>query len=297
MTAEPGRRAALAVAALLFNALVFGTLWWPLQALHQRGLHPMWATALIYLLGLVGLLMLAPGAWRALLRHRWLWLLVLAAGLTNVGFNWAVTVGDVVRAVLLFYLMPAWAVLLAWPLLGERPGPAALLRLALALAGVMIVLKTPDTPWPLPETLADHLALMGGFCFALTNVLLRRLHDTPEGGRMLAMFLGGALLAAAAALLGERLDLVPVGLPPAASWLLPAAGVSLLLLAGNLALQFGAARLPSGTTSLIMLTEVVVASLSSVWLGAASLSPRVLAGGSLILLASVLALRSRRTPG
>jgi hypothetical protein len=30
----------------------------------------------------------------------------LHPGLTNVGFNWAVTVGDVVRVVLLFYLMP-----------------------------------------------------------------------------------------------------------------------------------------------------------------------------------------------
>ena len=43
--------------------------------------------------------------------------------MTNVGFNWAVTMGDVVRVVLLFYLMPLWAVLLAWPLLGERPTP------------------------------------------------------------------------------------------------------------------------------------------------------------------------------
>ena len=31
-----------------------------------------------------------------------------------MAFNWAVTVGDVVRVVLLFYLMPAWSVLLAW---------------------------------------------------------------------------------------------------------------------------------------------------------------------------------------
>ncbi len=100
---------------------------------------------------------------------------MLAAGLTNVGFNWAVTVGDVVRVVLLFYLMPAWVVLLAWPLLGERPGAGSLLRLGLALAGVVIVLKTPASPWPIPENLADWLALMGGFCFALTNILLRRL--------------------------------------------------------------------------------------------------------------------------
>ena len=75
-------------------------------------------------------------------------MLLVAAGLTNVGFNWAVTVGDVVRVVLLFYLMPAWVVLLAWPLLGERPTSASLLRLALALAGVLVVLRTPARRLP-----------------------------------------------------------------------------------------------------------------------------------------------------
>jgi hypothetical protein len=43
--------------------------------------------------------------------------------------------------------------------------------------------------------------------------------------------------------------------------------LSLTLLAGNLALQFGAARLSASTTSIIMLSEVVVASVSSVLLG------------------------------
>ena len=67
-------------------------------------------------------------------------LLGLAAGFTNVGFNWAVTQGDVVRVVLLFYLMPLWIVLLAWIFLGERLTPSALARIALALIGVAVVL-------------------------------------------------------------------------------------------------------------------------------------------------------------
>ena len=65
-----------------------------------------------------------------------LWALALAAGATNVGFNWAYTTGDVIRVILLFYTMPAWAVLLAWWLLGERPTPAALFRLVIAFAGL-----------------------------------------------------------------------------------------------------------------------------------------------------------------
>ena len=84
------------------------------------------------------------GAWGLFARQPALLGLGLAAGLTNVGFNWAVTQGDVVRVVLLFYLMPLWSVLLAWAFLGERPSLAALARVALALAGVAVVLKSPE---------------------------------------------------------------------------------------------------------------------------------------------------------
>jgi drug/metabolite transporter (DMT)-like permease len=217
-----------------------------------------------------------------------LWLLVGASGMTNVGFNWAITVGDVVRVVLLFYLMPAWSVLLAWWLLGEKPTSGALLRLTLALAGVAIVLKAPDTPWPVPQALPDWLALMGGFFFAMTNVLLRKLESTPEDSRVLAMFFGGACMAGAVAWLGQGQGIVSA--LPAADWhwLALAGAMSLVFLAANFALQYGASRLSAHTTALIMLSEVVFASASSVWFGAAQLSPRTLLGGALILLAAAL---------
>ena len=279
---------ALAAAALILNALVWGVSWWPFRALQDHGLHPLWATAIIYAFALVCLLAVQPRAWSGLLKNPALWWLVLASGLTNVGFNWAVTVGDVVRVVLLFYLMPAWVVLLAWPLLGEKPTLGSLLRLVLALAGVVIVLKTPASPWPVPESLADWLALMGGFSFALTNILLRKLNQTPGESRMLAMFGGGAVMALAVAVLGVGLDVVTAPPAPGVVWIGLVLMISLAFLAGNLALQYGAAHLSASATSLIMLSEVVFASVSSVVLGAGELSTRTLFGGGLILLASLL---------
>jgi len=254
------------------------------------GLHPLWATALIYGFSLLCLLAWRPGAWRGLAAHPALWLLMLASGLTNVGFNWAVTVGDVVRVVLLFYLMPAWSILLAWWLLGEKPTRAALLRLAMALLGVMLVLKTPDSPWPLPETAADGLALMGGFCFALTNALLRKLQHTPDAARAVAMFAGGTFTATLVALAGVAHGVVPALPPMSVTWWPLALLLSAAFLAGNLALQYGAARLAAHMTALIMLSEVVFASLSAVLLGAAALSGRTVAGGCLIGLAALLAI-------
>jgi drug/metabolite transporter (DMT)-like permease len=278
--------------ALVLNALVWGVSWWPFRELERHGLHPMWATAIIFVFSLLCLLLVKPGAWRGWLRHPMLWLLMVASGLTNVGFNWAVTMGDVVRVVLLFYLMPAWVVLLAWPLLGERPSSGSLWRLALALAGLVIVLKTPASPWPVPESLADWLALMGGLSFALTNILLRRLNQTPSESRILAMFGGGALMAGGAAVIGMALGLVTAPPAPGSAWIGLAALISLAFLAGNLALQYGASRLSASTTSLIMLSELLFASASSVLLGAGELSMRTLFGGSLILLAALLAASS-----
>ena len=107
----------------MLNAFVWGVSWWPFRELQGHGLHPLWATALIYLVSMALLLARAPARLGGFRGQPALWLLLAAAGMTNVGFNWAVTVGDVVRVVLLFYLMPAWTVVLAWPLLGERPTP------------------------------------------------------------------------------------------------------------------------------------------------------------------------------
>jgi drug/metabolite transporter (DMT)-like permease len=284
-----GAPARWAAAALLVNAFVWGVSWWPFRALQNQGLHPLWATALVYAFAVACVLLMRPAAWRAYAEHPALWWLALASGLTNICFNWAVTAGDVVRVVLLFYLMPAWAVLLAWPILGEKPQPMALLRLALALAGVLLVLKHPDSAWPLPQSLTDYLALAGGLSFALVNIMLRKLQHTPSEARMIGMFSGGALMAALVAMWGGAAGWVP-GIPAVqAHWVAVALALALAFLLSNLALQYGAARLRSSTTALVMLSEIVFASASSVLLGAASLEARTLWGGALILLAATWA--------
>jgi drug/metabolite transporter (DMT)-like permease len=271
---------------LLLNALVWGLSWWPLREMQALGLHPLWSSGLIFGLALVVLSFWKPTAWQQLLHTPALWTLMIAAGLTNVGFNWAVATGDVVRVVLLFYVMPAWSIPIAWWVLGERPTRGALWRLALALVGVALVLKTPDTPWPWPESASDYLALMGGASFAWTNALLRRHNDTPSGARMIAMFAGGTALS-----LGLAVVWVGLGhttLPTDLSWWPYALGLGLTFLASNLALQYGAARLSAHTTALVMLSEVVFAAISSVALGVSELSARTLIGGGLIVLAAAL---------
>jgi drug/metabolite transporter (DMT)-like permease len=273
-------------AALLLNAFVWGVSWWPFRELQSRGVHPLWATAIIYVVSMALLLAVRPRAWRAFAREPLLWVLMAAAGLTNVGFNWAVTVGDVVRVVLLFYLMPAWTVVLAWLFLGERPSRAGLLRLVIAMAGVVTVLKPPDAPWPVPQSAADWLAIVGGFSFAATNITLRRLRHVEAPARIFAMFAGGAGLATAAGLAGLAAGVVAPLPAPQLAWTALGLALSLGFLASNSALQYGASRLDAHAAALIMLSEIVFASVSSVALGAATLTWRVAIGGAMILLAA-----------
>ena len=277
---------------LVLNALVWGLSWWPFRQLQAQGIHPLWATAAVFALAWAGLMLAYPRAWRHLITHPELLWLMAAAGLTNVGFNWAVTTGDVVRVVLLFYLMPTWALLLAWWLLKERPTLGALARMGLALAGVVLVLKTPDTPWPMPQDLPDVLALLAGMCFALTNILLLRLHHTPDETRMVAMFGGGALMALACASVATVTGIVPemnVSASQVSGWVPWVMALSVAFLVSNFALQYGAARLSSHTTAVLMMSEVVFASVSSVAAGASVLTWRLGLGGGMIVLAALLA--------
>ncbi len=280
---------ALAALGLLINALAWGLSWWPFRELQKFGLHPLWSNTLIYGIAVIAIFAVRPRAWRGMLGLPALWLIALGSGLTNVGFNWAVTVGDVVRVVLLFYMMPVWSMLLAWLILGEQPTRNSLARVALAIAGVALVLKTPASPWPMPHSLADWLALMGGFCFALNNAMLRHLREAPAEQRTFAMFFGGLVFSLAVGSMGSLYGSIA---PPV---MLSGWGWALLLcfaaffLVSNITLQYGASRLKASTTSLIMLTEILFATGSSVLLGASALSARIVIGGLLIIAAALWA--------
>ena len=299
-------RRALPALALTLNAFTWGVSWWPLRELQARGLHPLWATALIFAVAVLVITLWRREAWGQLWRARTLWVLVLASGTTNAAFNWGVTVGDVVRVVLLFYLMPLWAVLLARLLLKEAFTAMALLRVAIALLGAVIVLWPEEglkgglptglpmglpMGLPLPRTLPEWLGVLGGFTFALNNVMLRREAHQPQAARALAMFLGGAVVAGVLALVLTLQGTAAWPPAPAPGWMLGALALAAVFLAGNLALQYGASRLPASVTAVVMISEVLFASGSAVLLGAGVVTVPLLLGGALIVGASLLAVK------
>jgi drug/metabolite transporter (DMT)-like permease len=277
-----------AALALLVNAAVWGLSWIPFKSLAQAGLHPLWSTALIYLGSTVVMIYLCRQDLMRIRAHPAVMLLGIAAGLTNACFNTAVALGDVVRVILLFYLMPIWAVLFARILLKEPLTLQSAAKITLGLAGAAVILGGRHVADFLPKTLPDVLAIAGGALFALNNVMLRKLRDLPGQWGTLAMVTGACvmnLLLAIGFTTWQGLHWPDLQAPGVLHTLLL---WSLLFMGANACLQYGASRLAPAVTAVLMLSEIVFGSVSAWALGEAVIGPRELTGGGLILLAAML---------
>ena len=133
----------------------------------------------------------------------------------------------------------------------------------------------------------DRRRRLRGFSFAVTNIVLRRLRAAPGESRALAMFCGCSAVAGVAALAGTAFGAIDSPMLASPGWLGWAALLGTGFIVANVCLQYGASRLAASATSVIMLSEVLFASVSSVALGAATLDSRILMGGALIVLGAL----------
>ena len=76
MTSTDGRvlaPALLPALALTLNSLVWGVSWWPFRQLQAQGLHPLWATVVVYLVAVAVIAVARPRAFGQVLRTPALW--------------------------------------------------------------------------------------------------------------------------------------------------------------------------------------------------------------------------------
>ncbi len=305
----------LAHLALVFNAFIWGVSWLPYKWLESQGLSILWATALAYMLATAALALARPGAFAAVVGlgsqdslslGKGLWVMGLFYGLTNTCFNWALALGDVVRVVLLFYLMPVWSAIFARLILKERLSGEGLARLVLALAGAGVVLgwdglhtQTANT-FSGQQLLADLLSIAGGLFFGLANVYLRKFESATAYQRTLTMYLGSGVVPLGVLSIMALINLVvfqnSMQFPSLSSPLQAAAQAWLIvpLLAlglglANYSLQYGGSRLPTQVTSLIMLSEIVFAAVSAAWFAGKVLTVAEWVGGGMIVMAAIWA--------
>ncbi len=268
-------------------AFTWGVIWYPYRLLEQAQVSGGVATFATYAVALGCAL---PFLYRQTLahRHRWRGLLAvaLASGWTNLAYVLAVLQGEIMRVMLLFYLAPLWTIVFARLILGERPHLMGYLVIGLSLVGAITMLHTGDGRLPLPDNAAEWLALSAGIGFALANVLSHRIRDVPIGTRSVWVF--GGVLAIAALPVSSEGDMASAlaGLDAGGWMLISAIGLALML--ATLSVQYGLAHTPAMQAIVILLTELVVAGLSSWWLAGEVMTGREWLGGAMIVAASLL---------
>jgi drug/metabolite transporter (DMT)-like permease len=172
--------------------------------------------------------------------------------------------------------------------LKEKLTPLNLSKACLGVLGAAIITGGIESTTSLKFYPIDFLAIAGGFLFALNNILLKKMSHLDGRLMTMAMVSGACLtnLVLATALTGLGLIAGPDRLLGTAIqtlflW-------SLLFMAANACLQYGASRLPATLTAVLMLSEIIFGSVSAWWMGQSEIGLKEMWGGALILMAAVL---------
>ncbi|MET0963380.1 MAG: DMT family transporter [Noviherbaspirillum sp.] len=270
--------------SLMGSGLVWGLSWWPLKFFAAAGLSG-------HAIGLSAYTLVAAFALPLILRERARWrneyglllLIGLFFGCANMAFTTALTMGSVVRAMLLFYLLPAWGAIGGALFLGERLGPRRLLAVALSLAGVFVIMGGAAA-LSQPLSVADGMALAAGFCYTAASIVNRKARAIPMTSRTLASFVGCTVVGVAALLFSTPVfpDL------PLLTWLLLALFAFVWLLGGTLLTTYGVTHVQASRAAVLQVVELLVAVASAIWLGDEQVGLKEWVGGALIVAATLV---------
>lgn len=166
------------LALLLVTAFSWG-LNWPVMKFLMTELPPFTMRAMSAGLGLVFALLLALARRERLRVPRDQWLRLLVFATLNYGLFGVLTALSLFwlrasEAIVITYTLPVWAALLAWPMLGERPGLLRACGMVPALIGIAALVGADEirASWAiLPGVLSGFAA---AFLFALGAVIAKR---------------------------------------------------------------------------------------------------------------------------
>jgi drug/metabolite transporter (DMT)-like permease len=269
----------LPLLVLILSSVGWGLTWIPLRALQALGIQ---GPPLVLLAFAAGTLLLLPFLVRQ--RHHWrdrwhlLLLIAVCGGFANLAFQIALFEGEIIRVMILFYLLPIWSLLGGWLFLGEGIDSPRIIAVICALLGTFFVLGGVSLFETRPSWL-DLLAIAAGMAFALNNLLFRASQNLPLSGKVSAMFAGCALLTGIYLLHADEgiTDLSPTSL-----LLAPAYGMLWLTLI-SFGTQWGVTRLPAGRASIIITLELVTALVSASLLLDERMTPWEMFGALLVI--------------
>ena len=176
------------------SAALWGLFWIPLRAFENQGLSAGWTTVLQFIAPLVCLLPFA--AWR-LIQRRPIglnqWMAGICVGAAFALYCASLLLTDVVRALILFYVMPAWGTLVEVGWMGRKFTLWRGLALVFSLAGMLTVLGIGHD-FLHSFNIGDGMALLSGVVFTLGAMRVRQLQEVSTFEQLFAFFFYGTLV-------------------------------------------------------------------------------------------------------
>lgn len=284
-------RAHLPVFVLLGASVMWGLSWLPLKQINGMGIDGIVLTMGAYgslALLLTPILLLQSAQWRGHMRA--MVLIALFGGGANLAFTYALINGEVIRVMVLFYLLPVWGVLGGKFFLNEEVDYWRWLGAGLAVTGAFVILGGFDALTGAPGWI-DLIALLSGLLFAMNNLIFRAAAAVPVVSKITVMFYG--CFAMAGVLIAIGMEQLPHDVHSEA-WFALLAYALLWLLGANLGSQWGVTHMEAGRSSIIIILELITAVVSATLIAGERMSGIEMVGGVLILAAALIeALRTK----
>ena len=283
--------------ACLYAGAVWGLFWIPIRALEAADIHGLWITVIYFFIPTICLIPVTLKRWKHVkMGGLSLQLTAMISGGALLLYSTSIVYTDVVRAMLLFYLTPIWATILARIFLGDAITLNRILAMAVAILGMLTIFGL-GARFPIPNNIGDWLGIASGVLWAVATVRLR-MSESHSAIELTAGFFQWSLIfsASAAFLLAPAyIPRIEQALPTLPLLLI---FMALLVLPGTYASLWGPKYLSPGIVGLLFMTEIVVGAISVAVLAGEPFGVRELTGVLLIagasMLEPLLALRRRR---
>ena len=273
--------------ACLYAGAVWGLFWIPLRALEEAGINGLWITVVYFLIPTICLIPVVILRWQHVKEGGVsLQITTMLSGGALLLYSTSIVYTDVVRAILLFYLTPIWATILARIFLGDLITPSRVIAMVLAILGMLTIFGL-GARFPIPQNIGDWLGIGSGFLWAVAMVRIRK-SESHSAIELTAGFFQWSLIFSSGAAF-----LLATSQMPDIEQILPALPLllifmALLVLPGTYASLLGPKYLSPGIVGLLFMTEIIVGAISVALLAGEPFGIRELIGVLLIAGASML---------
>ncbi|MXZ80436.1 MAG: DMT family transporter [Gammaproteobacteria bacterium] len=270
-------------------AASWGLFWIPIRVLESHGLEPALVTISQFIAPVV---FLAPFGLIRMARGKSIGLEQYDSGLL-IGAAFALyceslLLTDVVRSLILFYVMPAWATLIELCVLKRRFTLWRGLALVLSLGGMVAILNI-DASFRLSFNLGDAMALVSGLCFAFGATRVRQSPEIDVFAQVFAFFFYGAIVSVLLLLIPVT---APSGMPGAdlvwrlLPWVVLMTVVYLIPIMWSL--YWGSRLVDPGRLGILLQLEVIVGIGSAALLTGEPFGIREAVGTALVISAGLI---------